>query len=31
VSLLQEELDELSQPIKDGDLVEIADALCDLQ
>ena len=31
VSLLQEELDELSQAIKDGDLVEIADALCDLQ
>ena len=31
VSLLQEELNELSQAIKDGDLVEIADALCDLQ
>ncbi len=31
VSLLQEELDELSQAIKDGDLVEISDALCDLQ
>jgi predicted HAD superfamily Cof-like phosphohydrolase len=31
VSLLQEELDELSQAIKTGDLVEIADALCDLQ
>lgn len=31
ISLLQEELDELSQAIKDGDLVEISDALCDLQ
>ena len=31
VSLLQEELDELSQAIKDKDLVEIADALCDIQ
>jgi len=31
VNLLQEELDELSQAIKDGDLVEVADALCDLQ
>jgi predicted HAD superfamily Cof-like phosphohydrolase len=31
VSLLQEELNELSQAIKDGDIVEIADALCDLQ
>lgn len=31
VNLLQEELNELSQAIKDGDLVEIADALCDLQ
>jgi predicted HAD superfamily Cof-like phosphohydrolase len=31
VNLLQEELDELSQAIKDKDLVEIADALCDLQ
>jgi len=31
VSLLQEELDELSQAIKENDLVEIADALCDLQ
>jgi predicted HAD superfamily Cof-like phosphohydrolase len=31
VNLLQEELNELSQAIKDGDIVEIADALCDLQ
>ena len=31
VSLLQEELNELSQAIKDNDLVEIADALADLQ
>ncbi|QDP86411.1 hypothetical protein FNJ88_12925 [Chryseobacterium sp. SNU WT5] len=31
VSLLQEELDELKQAIEDNDLVEIADALCDLQ
>ena len=31
VSLLQEELDELSQAIKLGDIVEIADALTDLQ
>jgi predicted HAD superfamily Cof-like phosphohydrolase len=31
VSLLQEELNELSQAIKDKDLVEIADALCDIQ
>jgi len=31
VSLLQEELDELAQAIKDKDLVEIADALCDIQ
>lgn len=31
VSLIQEELDELSQAIKAGDLVEISDALCDLQ
>jgi predicted HAD superfamily Cof-like phosphohydrolase len=31
VNLLQEELDELSQAIKDNDLVEIADALCDIQ
>lgn len=31
VSLLQEELNELSDGIKNGDIVEIADALCDLQ
>ena len=31
VSLLQEELNELQQAISDNDLVEIADALCDLQ
>ena len=31
VNLLQEELNELSQAIKDNDLVEIADALADLQ
>ena len=31
VNLLQEELNELSQAIKDNDLVEIADALCDIQ
>ena len=31
VSLLAEELDELRQAIKEKDLVEIADALCDLQ
>ena len=31
VSLLQEELNELSEAIKDNNLVEIADALCDLQ
>ena len=31
VSLLQEELNELKQAINDNDLVEIADALCDLQ
>lgn len=31
VSLLQEELNELIQAIKDGNIVEIADALCDLQ
>lgn len=31
VSLLQEELNELSQAIKDGNIIEIADALCDLQ
>ena len=31
VNLLQEELNELSQAIKDKNIVEIADALCDLQ
>ena len=31
VSLLQEELNELQDAINDNDLVEIADALCDLQ
>ncbi len=31
VNLLQEELNELKQAIIDGDIVEIADALCDLQ
>lgn len=31
VNLLQEELDELKQAIADGNLVEIADALSDLQ
>ena len=31
VSLLQEELNELKDAIADNDLIEIADALCDLQ
>ena len=31
VSLLQEELNELQQAIADNNIVEIADALCDLQ
>ncbi len=31
VSLLAEELDELREAIADGDLVAVADALCDLQ
>lgn len=31
VALLSEELDELKQAIKDNDIVEVADALCDLQ
>lgn len=31
ISLLQEELDELKKAIEDKNLVEIADALCDLQ
>jgi predicted HAD superfamily Cof-like phosphohydrolase len=31
ISLLQEELNELKQAIEDKDIVEIADALCDIQ
>ena len=31
VNLLQEELDELKEAIDNDDLVEVADALCDLQ
>lgn len=31
ISLIAEELKELEQAIKDNDLVEVADALCDLQ
>ena len=31
VSLLQEELNEFKQAIEDKDLVEVADALCDIQ
>ena len=31
VSLLQEELNELKEAIEDNDLVEVADALCDIQ
>lgn len=31
INLLQEELDELKAAIEDNDLVEVADALCDLQ
>ena len=31
VSLIAEELEELQQAITDGDLVEVADALCDIQ
>lgn len=31
VSLLQEELDELSEAIAEGDIVGVADALCDIQ
>ncbi|QOR73858.1 Predicted phosphohydrolase, Cof family, HAD superfamily [Cruoricaptor ignavus] len=31
VRLLQEELDELQQAINNNDIVEVADALCDLQ
>lgn len=31
IKLLQEELDELKAAVEDNDLVEVADALCDLQ
>ena len=31
INLLQEELNELKQAIVDGDLTEVADALCDIQ
>ena len=31
INLLQEELDELKDAIADNDLVEVADALCDIQ
>ena len=31
ISLLQEELDELQEAIENDDLVEVADALCDIQ
>ena len=31
INLLQEELQELEDAIKDNDLVEVADALCDIQ
>jgi predicted HAD superfamily Cof-like phosphohydrolase len=31
ISLLQEELNELSEAIKNKDIIEVADALCDLQ
>ena len=31
VALLREELQELEDAIKDGDIVEVADALCDIQ
>lgn len=31
INLIQEELSELKEAIEDGDIVEIADALCDLQ
>ena len=30
VSLIAEELEELKQAIDDGDIVEVADALCDI-
>ncbi len=31
INLIEEELNELKDAIKDGDLVEVADALCDIQ
>lgn len=31
INLLQEELDELKEAIEDNDIVEVADALCDIQ
>ena len=31
VNLIQEELDELKEALEDNDIVEVADALCDLQ
>lgn len=31
ISLIQEELDELKEAIENGNIVEVADALCDLQ
>ena len=31
ISLLQEELNELSEAIKNKDIIEVADALCDIQ
>lgn len=31
ISLLQEELNELKEAISDNDLIEVADALCDIQ
>lgn len=31
INLLQEELDELKEAIEQGDLVEVADAFCDIQ
>jgi len=30
INFIQEELDELNQAVKDGDIVEILDALCDI-
>lgn len=31
INLIEEELEELKQAIKDGDLLEVADAFCDIQ